>query len=258
MRRAVVAHHVHGLHPEQRTHVLLRLGGRRRGDREHGLPRKLARTDPPQPPQHRRDVAPERALVHVALVNHDVAQVGEEALELPVDREHALVEHVGVGHEQTRAAADGGPGLLGGVAIVHVDRRGLGGEGGVKHALQRGALVLSERLGGEHEERACLWVLREALQTAQGPMRAGRAHMQLRAGEVRRLPRGRCEERAWSTAGCNTAGQTVAGETTGGNVRRPWCVGSASRLQARVTVRDRHRGMRGTNARVLQIAEDWM
>ncbi len=43
------------------------------------------------------------APVGMALVDNDVAQLRQDATELAVHRQHAAVEHVGVGDEQLRA-----------------------------------------------------------------------------------------------------------------------------------------------------------
>jgi hypothetical protein len=42
----------------------------------------------------------------VALIHHYISQAGEEAAELPVHRQDAAVQHVGVGDEQVRTPPD--------------------------------------------------------------------------------------------------------------------------------------------------------
>ena len=50
--------------------------------------------------------------VGVALVHHNVAQVGQKAPELAVHRQHAAVQHVWVGDQQVRPLPDLTPDLL--------------------------------------------------------------------------------------------------------------------------------------------------
>lgn len=50
--------------------------------------------------------------VGVALVHHNVAQVGQEAPKLAVHRQHAAVQHVWVGDQQVRPFPDLTPDLL--------------------------------------------------------------------------------------------------------------------------------------------------
>ena len=55
--------------------------------------------DPAQPAQHLRDVGAEHPAVVVALVDHDVAQLRQEARPAFVAGQQRAVQHVGVGED---------------------------------------------------------------------------------------------------------------------------------------------------------------
>ena len=91
----------------------------------------------------------EHAAVHVGLVDDDVAQVREQLPPGVVVGQDPDVEHVGVGDHQVGLAADRGPLLAGGVAVV--DR---GPDDAVQaEPLERARLVLGQRLGRVQEQR---------------------------------------------------------------------------------------------------------
>ena len=74
--------------------------------------------DPAQPAQHVGDVGAEHAAVGVRLVDDHPAEAGEEVAPALVVGQDADVEHVGVGEDQVRAAADRRAVLARGVAVV--------------------------------------------------------------------------------------------------------------------------------------------
>ena len=177
MRRAIVADHP-GAEPGQQLKVLGRVGdGGGSGDecrgRSHtwlGRPQGIAPTlvngtHPPQPPQHARDLRTENAAVGVRLVDHDVAQVAEELGPQRVVGQDAGVEHVGVGQQHARAAADTAARGLGRVAVV-------GGGQRVDDPLPRGLhqriplaeLILCQRLGRVDVQGARQRITRQRLQ----------------------------------------------------------------------------------------------
>jgi signal peptidase II len=123
-------------------------GGRRRD--EQRLAAVEAR-DALQPPHDVGEVRAEHAAVHVELVHHHEAQVGEEARPVGVVRQDAGVQHVRVGDEHTRALPRRPPRVAGGVSVV--------GDGALPDArvaqqpTQAVFLVTRQRLGGEQVER---------------------------------------------------------------------------------------------------------
>ncbi len=101
-----------------------------------------------QPPQHIGDVGAEDAPVGVGLVDDHEGEVGEDVAPVAVVRQHAHVEHVGVGEDEVRSRPDGAPLLAGGVPVVDRGAQERGSEGG-----ERAGLVLGERLGRVQVER---------------------------------------------------------------------------------------------------------
>ena len=99
-----------------------RVGNRRRRADERRR-RPVVFAHPAQPAQHVPQVAAEHAAVRVQLVDDDVAEVLEQLGPFRVVRQHARVQHVGVGEDDVRAASDGAPSVLRRVAVVseHAD-----------------------------------------------------------------------------------------------------------------------------------------
>ena len=127
---------------------LQRVGDRRRGEDEAGLG-AVQGAHAPQPPQDVGDVGAEDASVDVRLVDDDVAQPRQHLSPVAVVGQDADVEHVGVGQDQVRAAADRRALLARRVAVVdrvpQAARSDLG---------QLARLVLGERLGRIEVDRA--------------------------------------------------------------------------------------------------------
>ena len=102
----------------------------------------------------------EHTAEHVRLVYHHVTQIPEQPVPGAVVGEDAHVQHVGVGDDDAGASPDCAPVLAWGVAVVD----GVAGaaEPG-RQGLQRLALVLRQRLGGEYVERTGGAVLDQGL-----------------------------------------------------------------------------------------------
>ena len=103
-RGAVRIHQAERL-PNEALGELERVGDRGRREHEARLGAVAAR-DSAQAPEHIRDVRAEDAAVGVRLVDHDPAEVREEIAPALVVGQDPDVEHVGVGEDQVRAAAD--------------------------------------------------------------------------------------------------------------------------------------------------------
>ena len=108
----------------------------------------VVRAQPPQPPQHVRDVAAEQAAQRVQLVDHHVAQAHQERGPPRVRREDARVQHLGVGEQHVGVGARPGAVVGRGVAVV-----GGGDQLGEEPLAEAAELVLRERLGGVHDQR---------------------------------------------------------------------------------------------------------
>ena len=124
-----------------------RIGDRRRGEQEAGC-RTVCCADPPEPPDHVRDVRAEDAAVGVGLVDHHPVEPFEEVPPRLVVGQDPDVEHVGVGHHQVRFPADRGPAVPWGIPVV--DR--VAEAGGIQLGESPG-LVLGEGLGRVEVER---------------------------------------------------------------------------------------------------------
>ena len=81
-------------------------------------PGAVAGADAPQASEHIRRVRPEDAAIDVRLVHDDVPQALEQCAPRPVVGEDAHVEHVRVGEEHLRPAADAAALRLGRIAVV--------------------------------------------------------------------------------------------------------------------------------------------
>ena len=126
---------------------------RRRADERRRRPVVLAHAA--QPPEHVPQVAAEHAAVRVQLVDDDVAQVLEELGPLRVVRQHARVQHVGVGQHDVRAPADGAARVLRRVAVVreHADLDVGRPRDFLGEPIELRQLILREGLGREEVER---------------------------------------------------------------------------------------------------------
>jgi hypothetical protein len=103
---------------------------------------------PAQPTEQVGDVAAEHATEDVELVDHDVAQPAQERGPALVVREEPGVEHLGVGQHHGGVAADPGPLLRSGVAVV-----GAGDHSREPEGAQGPELVVRQCLGGEDGQR---------------------------------------------------------------------------------------------------------
>ena len=74
--------------------------------------------EPPQPPQHHRDLGTEDAAVRVAFVDHHIPQPAEEPRPPLMRTQHAGVQHVGIGEDPSGIPTYPLPDLGGGVAVV--------------------------------------------------------------------------------------------------------------------------------------------
>jgi hypothetical protein len=118
----------------------------RRGEPEGGG-RAVPVGQPPQTPQDMGDVASEHPPQDVGLVDHHIAQPGEEPRPPFVVGQDPHVEHLGVGDQHPGLTTGQGPLIGGGVAVVHGhvqvrDQAGPGPE-----------LVPGEGLGGDQDQR---------------------------------------------------------------------------------------------------------
>ena len=118
--------------------------------------------EPPQPPQHVRDVRAEDASVHVRLVDDDVAQVREDVAPAVVVREDADVEHVRVREDDVRPLADLPASLARRVAVVDRGPEALEPELG-----ERSGLILRERLRRVEVERPGLRIAGDRVENGQ-------------------------------------------------------------------------------------------
>ena len=162
-RRAALVDQLH-LAAQHARGVLLRVAD---GGRGHQVLRSgpVEARHPVEPAQHVGQVRAEHAAVGVQLVDDHVLEAREEARPVRVVREHAGVQHVGVGQDDAAALA-GRPSRVGRGVAVEGDRAVV--ELRFLHQpAQRLFLVAGERLGGEEEERARLAIRRQRLQHRQ-------------------------------------------------------------------------------------------
>ena len=146
---------------EQLVRELAGIRDRRRREQELRI-RAVDPREPPQPPEHVRDMRSEDAAVDVRLVRDDVAQVVEEVGPEIVARQHADMEHVGVRQHEIRPAANLRPPFLRRVAVV--DR---GAHAWNRQLAEAARLVLRERLRRIEVERAALRVGGERVEYRQ-------------------------------------------------------------------------------------------
>ena len=99
------------------------------------------------------------------LVDHDVAQVLEEARPLRVMGQHPGMQHVRVGQHDVGALPDGLAGILRRIAVVREGANAASHAG--NQALQLIELVFGKRFGREQVERAGLGVFRQRVQDRQ-------------------------------------------------------------------------------------------
>ena len=88
----------------QRRRELAGIADRRTREAERRV-RAVVLAEPPQPPQHVRDVATEDAAQRVQLVDHDVPQPHQERRPPLVRGQDAHVQHLGIGEHHVRVLA---------------------------------------------------------------------------------------------------------------------------------------------------------
>ena len=131
--------------PVSRAGRGLGLGDGGRGEHER-RPRAVRRADPAQPAEHLGDVRPEDPAVVVALVDHDVAELGQEGAPALVAGQQRAVQHVRVGQHVLRVVARPLALVAAAVAVV-------GGDPDVEAERgEPGELVLGQRLGRREVE----------------------------------------------------------------------------------------------------------
>jgi hypothetical protein len=149
---------------QQSLRELARIGdGRGRADERRTRAVELAHSL--EAADHVGDLAAEQSAIRVQLVDDDELQAGEKAPPPRVMRQHAGVQHVGVGHHDVPRLADGRAAPGGGVAVVRVDSQVDG-----QAALQRPELrqlVLGQGLRGKEIDGPPLRIFEQALQDRQ-------------------------------------------------------------------------------------------
>ena len=156
-RRLVLVHHLER-RPDEALGELPGVADRRRREHEARVGAVLA-AEPPQAAHDLGDVAAEDASVDVRLIQDHVPQLVQELGPALVPGEDADVQHVGVGEQDRRGAAQQRALVLRCVAVV--DRRHHAGD---TEPGELARLVLGQRLGGEEEEGARLVVGDEGLE----------------------------------------------------------------------------------------------
>ena len=113
--RAVVIHHVERL-PDQSFGVLGGVGYRRRTKYELRTAAHQS-AQPSEPSENVRYVRAEDAAIDVRLVQDDVLQPAQRPIPGAMVGQDSEVQHIRVGYDDVRAAADSGPVRSGGVAV---------------------------------------------------------------------------------------------------------------------------------------------
>ncbi len=93
------------------------IGDRRGRENELRVPAVKSR-DALEPAQHVGQMAAENAAIHVQLIDHDIAQIFEQARPLRVVRQDPAVQHVRIGKDDVSLLADGSPRIGRSVAVI--------------------------------------------------------------------------------------------------------------------------------------------
>ena len=148
--------------------------GRRAAD--EARPRPVERRDPFQAADDVGQVRSEDAAVDVQFVDHHEAQLGQEPAPLGMMRQHAGVQHVGVGDDDAPLLARRDAGRRRRVAVVRAG--GHRQAAGLRHRRQLRLLVARQRLGRKEIEGGRAGVAQEVRQDRQvvgeGLARSGR------------------------------------------------------------------------------------
>ena len=141
-------------------------GGRRADELRAGA---VVLADPLQAAQHVAQVAAEHAAIGVQLVDHHVLQVLEELGPPRMVRQHAGMQHVGIGEGDVRPRANGSARVGRRVAIVgvHADVVGALGADQGRERVQLGHLILRERLGRKEVQRPRGRILQDGVEHRQ-------------------------------------------------------------------------------------------
>ena len=110
-------------------------------------------------------MAAENAAIGVQFVQHDVAQIFEEAHPFGVVRQNAGVQHVRVGENHVAALANGFARVAGRVAVIGEDAEAVIETR--SEIVQFGELVLRQRLGGKEIQRARVGIFKHGVQHGQ-------------------------------------------------------------------------------------------
>ena len=102
----------------------------------------------------------EHAGVCVQFVQHDELQPGEKLGPSPVLGHYRGMQHIWIGEDHRRAAAEFATKRRGGVAVVNAGQHAVG-SGGVQCPVERLELVLTQRLGRKHQHRFGAGVVRQ-------------------------------------------------------------------------------------------------
>ena len=149
---------------DQSRGQIARIRDRRRAAHELRLASVKAR-DAPQTPQHVAQMAAEHAAIRVQLIDHDVAQILEQARPAGVVRQDAGVQHVGIGQHQMALFANGFSRVARRVAVVREHAEAIVQP--LVDVVQLGELVLRQRLGGKEIERARVGISKNRVQDRQ-------------------------------------------------------------------------------------------
>ena len=121
--------------------------------------------DAAQPAQHIAQVAAEDAAIGVQLVQHDVAQILEQARPAGVVRQDAGVQHVRIGQHDVPLFADGRARVGGRVAVVGENAESV--IQALVEIVELGELILRQRLGGKKIQRARVGIFQHGVQDRQ-------------------------------------------------------------------------------------------
>src|SRR5262249_5749064 len=160
--RGAVVSDYRRLDAEQAVDELARVRDRRRRQQEL----RLGAVDlgrPPQTPEAVCDVGAEDTAVDMRLVDDHVAEVREHVSPAVVVWEHADMEHVWIGQDEVRPAADLPATLRLGVAVVDC-----GSELWEAEGRERAELVLRQRLGRGEVEGAVFRLPGDRVEDRQG------------------------------------------------------------------------------------------
>ncbi len=148
----------------QALRQLSRIGNRRRAGDELRR-RAVKRRHPPQPAQHVGQMAAKNAPIGVQLVEHDEAQILEQAGPPRMVRQNPRMQHVRVGEHDVPPIANGCTRIGRRVAVVGEHAESAGEP--LPQVVQLRELVLRQGLGGEKIKRPRIRILEHLVQHRQ-------------------------------------------------------------------------------------------